>query len=241
MSRRRAIGRTGFVTGLAPRQALLALLCPIAMAACSNVVPPEVENRIADQRAAEAERLRAQRELWVLDTDKGRIVVRLSPEDARRSVSQLRAWTRAGAYDGTWFHRVVRKPRPFVIQGGDPETRAWSPPATAQARLALAEQFGFGTTEPALAPENSRRRHRIGAVSLAVDEDGTRAGPQFVIALADLPHLDDMAPVIGQVVGGWRVVEALEIGDRVLRAQLLPPERIDGDWLRDLPPGDPTP
>ena len=27
---------------------------------------------------------------------------------------------RQGVYDGTAFHRVVREPVPFVVQGGDP-------------------------------------------------------------------------------------------------------------------------
>ena len=28
-----------------------------------------------------------------------------------------------GVYDGTAFHRVVRSPSPFVVQGGDPQSK----------------------------------------------------------------------------------------------------------------------
>lgn len=204
------------------------------VAACTNVVPPELEAKLEAKEAKARAYERAVRELWVLDTTAGRIVVRLFPDDAPHSVEAVRAWTAAGVYDGTWFHRVVRHPRRFVIQGGDPDSKALHAAAPAEV-TALAQRLGFGTTDPVLTPEPTKRKHTPGAVALAVSADGSRAGPQFVIALDRLPHLDGSAPVFGQIEGGWSVVEKLRVGDRIVRAQLLPPERIDGPWLSDVP------
>jgi peptidyl-prolyl cis-trans isomerase B (cyclophilin B) len=207
----------------------------IALVACDNVLPAGAERTISERREARQEQRDARRELWVLDTSRGRIVVRLFPDAAPKTVAQVRQWTRNGIYDGTWFHRVVREPRPFIVQGGDPDSRGLAVPSDPLELDAVAETLGFGTTDPVLPVEATARRHTRGAVSLAVSESGVRAGPQFVIALADLPHLDGVQPVFGQVEGGWSVVGELEVGDRIERARLLATERIDGDWIRDIP------
>jgi len=203
---------------------------------CRNVLPEDMEARIEAQRAAKREATRAMRELWVLDTDAGRIVVRLFPQAAPEAVAAVRDWVRRGLYAGTWFHRVQRTPRPFVVQGGDPASAAVDPATDAETRARQAGRFGYGSAEPMVAALTTPRRHAPGAVALAVREDGARAGPQFVIALDHLPHLDDRQPVIGQVVGGWSAVKRLEVGDRIQSAQLLPPEQLSGDWWRDVPP-----
>ncbi|RMF15266.1 MAG: peptidylprolyl isomerase [Candidatus Dadabacteria bacterium] len=206
------------------------------VSACSEVVPEEVETRLANEKASIEAHDRAVRELLVLDTDRGRLIFRLFPDEAPNTVTQVRAWVEDGVWDGTWFHRVVTKPVPFVIQGGDPDTRM-QPPATDPAVLERqAATLGFGTTDPVLPPERTIRRHTAGALALAVAHDGSRAGPQFVISLARLPHLDGAEPVFGQLVGGWSVLQQIRIGDRIQSARLIPPERIDGDWHADVPP-----
>ncbi len=216
---------------------LLPLVAALTAAACTNVLPEGLEDRLAADRARMTEEADAARELWVLETTRGSIQIRLFPTAAPRTVARVRQWTREGAYDGTWFHRVVREPRPFVIQGGDPTSAAQTPPDDSSARAAAAAAFGSGTLEPALEPESSPRLQTVGAVALAVSQDGQIAGPQFTIALADLPHLDGQAPVFGQIEGGWSVVQQLNVGDRIMRATLVAPERLPGEWLRDLPPG----
>lgn len=213
-------------------------LALVGASACGSVVPPEIERRMQAQRDAEAAHLRAVRELLVLDTTRGRMVFRLFPDSAPATVRQVRDWTEAGIYDGTWFHRVVREPRPFVIQGGDVDSAALLPATDPDAREAQAVDLGFGTTDPALPPEPTTRKHTPGALALAVTQDHLRAGPQFVISLARLPHLDGQAPVFGQLVGGWSVLQHLAVGDRIERATLLPPEALPGDWMTDIPPPD---
>lgn len=220
---------------MTPHARLLPILV-IVLAACTNVLPEGLEDRLAAERAREAEERAARRELWVLETTRGSIQIRLFPDDAPATVAQVRAWTRDGVYDGTWFHRIVRAPRPFVIQGGDPGSATVEPATSPATRLAQAAAFGVGTVEPPLEPEVSSRKHSVGAVALAVSADGRRAGPQFVIALDILPHLDGLEPVFGQVEGGWSVIERLTPGDRIIRARLVVPERLPGEWMRDLPP-----
>lgn len=215
----------------------LLLLCVPLVVACTNVLPEGLEDRLAADRARMAEDAAAARELWVLETTRGSIQIRLFPAAAPRTVARVRQWTRDGAYDGTWFHRVVREPRPFILQGGDPVSASHAPPADPAARAAAAVAFGGGTLEPALETEASARLHKVGAVALAVSQDGQIAGPQFYVALADLPHLDGQAPVFGQIEGGWSVISQLTVGDRIVRATLVAPERLPGEWLRDLPPG----
>ncbi len=212
-------------------------LASLVLLACNNVLPPEMEARIVAEQQQREAYVQAVRQLWVLDTDRGTIVIRMFPDDAGQTVEQVRQWTRAGVYDGTWFHRVIREPRPFIVQGGDPSSAAVKPATDPGDRLAQALDFGHGTTDPELRIERTRRRHTPGAVALAVADNGLRAGPQFVIALADLPHLDGEEPVFGHIEGGWQVVQALQTGDRIRKARLVYPEDIPGDWYRDIPPG----
>jgi cyclophilin family peptidyl-prolyl cis-trans isomerase len=47
-------------------------------------------------------------------------------------------------------------------------------------------------------------------------------GSQFFIAHAATPHLDGRYTIVGQVVAGMDVVDALLPGDRILRAQVEP-------------------
>lgn len=217
------------------RRAIPLLVLSVLWAACSNVVPADVERRVEAEKAERSEYQRAVRELWVLETTRGAVMIRLFPDSAPATVRQVRRWTEAGLYDGTWFHRAVREPRPFLLQAGDPASRTLVPATTVEARQAQALELGYGTAPPAVTPESSPRRHAVGAVALAVSEDGQRAGPQFIIALARLPHLDGTEPVFGQIVGGWSVIEELEVGDRIESARLVPPERVPGAWIHDIP------
>ena len=54
--------------------------------------------------------------LLLLDTTKGRVLIEMFPILAPKHVDQVKRITRAGHYDETIFHRVVRS---FVAQGGD--------------------------------------------------------------------------------------------------------------------------
>lgn len=55
------------------------------------------------------------RPMVTLHTSKGDIVIELLPEKAPITVANFLSYARSGFYDGTIFHRVMRR---FVIQGG---------------------------------------------------------------------------------------------------------------------------
>ena len=54
---------------------------------------------------------------WVLDTNKGKIRIKLMPDVAPMHVTSTMFLTEKGFYDGTIFHRVIPD---FMAQGGDP-------------------------------------------------------------------------------------------------------------------------
>jgi peptidylprolyl isomerase len=56
-------------------------------------------------------------DIWVIDTNKGRVLVELAPQAAPAHVERIRALTRAGLYDGRTFFRVIEG---FMAQTGDP-------------------------------------------------------------------------------------------------------------------------
>src|ERR1700742_779689 len=52
-----------------------------------------------------------------MDLKQGRVVIKLLPDVAPKTVAQIKKLARAGFYDGTPFHRVIDG---FMAQGGDP-------------------------------------------------------------------------------------------------------------------------
>ncbi|MEO1792546.1 MAG: peptidylprolyl isomerase [Cyanobacteria bacterium J06629_19] len=137
-----------------------------------------------------------------------------------------------GVYDGTVFHRVVRDPQPFVVQGGDPQS---TDPNVPTARLGtggyIDEATGserqipleilpvegdepvYGVTFPdAGLAATPVLNHRRGAIAMARSGTNT-ASAQFYIALADLPFLDGSYAVFGYVTDGMDSVDDIQLGD----------------------------
>lgn len=136
-------------------------------------------------------------ELVVLDTTKGRIVIRLFDADAPQHCKSFRALAKRGFYDGTYFHRLVDG---FVIQGGDPNTKD-------------DDEMNDGMGNPGYTVKNEagRQKHKRGRVAAARGQDLDSAGCQFYICLQDLPQLDAMQyTVFGEVVEGMDVVDRIQ-------------------------------
>ena len=53
-----------------------------------------------------------------LTTERGKVVIELNGQNAPLSAGNFLDLTQRGVYDNTVFHRVVREPSPFVVQGG---------------------------------------------------------------------------------------------------------------------------
>lgn len=139
--------------------------------------------------------------LVVLETERGRIVLRLVAEQAPLTVQRLAEVASRGDYDGVPFHRVVPN---FVIQGGD-----------------IVRGDGHGDPGFVLRSELTRIPFRRGTVGMASAGKDTE-GSQYFITHAMQPHLDGRYTAFGVVVEGVDVVDRIRPGDRVLRAWVSP-------------------
>jgi peptidyl-prolyl cis-trans isomerase B (cyclophilin B) len=145
-----------------------------------------------------------------------------------------------GVYDGLAFHRVVRQPQPFVVQGGDPQSKdpnfptqrlgtgGFIDPRTGTERNIPLEIKPEGAQAPiygqtlesagiSSAPE---LQHTRGAVAMARSQQPNSASSQFYIALADLAFLDGSYAVFGYVTDGMNVVDQIQQGDRIESARV---------------------
>jgi peptidyl-prolyl cis-trans isomerase B (cyclophilin B) len=145
-----------------------------------------------------------------------------------------------GVYDGVAFHRVVRDPQPFVVQGGDPQsqdqkvpmsrlgTGGFTDPETGKERYIpleirpqnAAEPIYSQTFDQAKVSVSPELQHSRGAVAMARSAAPDSASSQFYFALADLPFLDGNYAVFGYVTDGMDVVDAIQQGDRIESAKV---------------------
>ncbi|MEG3987994.1 peptidylprolyl isomerase [Microcoleus sp. S28C3] len=141
-----------------------------------------------------------------------------------------------GIYDGVMFHRVVRQPDPFVVQGGDPRSRDTSIPAsqlgtgsfidpdTNQARFIPLEIKPQGAAQPVynqVVTQTPQLQHTRGAVAMARSNALNSASSQFYFALDDLPFLNGNYAVFGNVIQGFETVDAVQQGDRISTAKVV--------------------
>ncbi|MBD0394091.1 MAG: peptidylprolyl isomerase, partial [Microcoleus sp. C1-bin4] len=141
-----------------------------------------------------------------------------------------------GVYDGVMFHRVVRQPAPFVVQGGDPRSRDTTIPAsqlgtgsfidpeTNQARFIPLEIKPQGAAQPVynqIVTQTPQLQHTRGAVAMARSNALDSASSQFYFALADLPFLNGNYAVFGNVIQGFETVNAVQQGDRISTAKVV--------------------
>ena len=136
------------------------------------------------------------------DTDRGPIKVELSPDKAPLTVASFVNLARRGFYDGLSFHRVIPD---FMIQGGCPEGSGRGGP-------------GYKFEDEA----NNGLGHERGVLSMANAGPNTN-GSQFFITHVATPWLDGKHTVFG------KVVEGLDVVDKVAQGDLIKSVRIDGD------------
>jgi cyclophilin family peptidyl-prolyl cis-trans isomerase len=137
-------------------------------------------------------------------TSKGRIVMQLAAADAPNTVNNFVFLSCHGFYDGITFHRVVKEPTPFVIQGGDPR--------------------GDGTGGPGYTFDNeispNLKHDAAGILSMARSAQPNTNGSQFFITLAPAAHLDGGYNAFGRVTQGMEAVNAIVPGDRILSVSI---------------------
>jgi cyclophilin family peptidyl-prolyl cis-trans isomerase len=141
----------------------------------------------------------------VVDVDgstQGTVEIELLPEVAPQHVERIKELARAGAYDGVVFHRVIDG---FMAQTGDVEFGK---------REGLAQgRAGTGGSElPDLTAEFSDLSFEKGTVGMARAMDPDSANSQFFIMFSPAPHLDGQYTVVGRVIAGQEVVDAIKRG-----------------------------
>jgi cyclophilin family peptidyl-prolyl cis-trans isomerase/HEAT repeat protein len=135
-----------------------------------------------------------------LATTRGDILIELNVDAAPFTImSLLKLSEQRGFFRGLTFHRVVPN---FVVQGGDPRGDGWGGPGYAVRSEFSPLTFGTGT---------------VGMASAGKDTEGS----QFFITQSPQPHLDGRYTIIGRVVEGMNVVNALQVGDRMYDFQRI--------------------
>jgi peptidyl-prolyl cis-trans isomerase B (cyclophilin B) len=215
--------------------ALISLL-PLSLAACS----PDAGSRPLGCSSASTPCLQG-KAVVSLETSRGVVQITVDGNDAPLTAGNFVDLVKRGVYNGTAFHRVVREPLPFVVQGGDPSSAdpkvpaanhgmgSFIDPATGEARLIPLElklkrngELRYG--QPITAAAQSRDlelTHQRGAVAMARSSDPNSASAQFYVALEALPELDGRYAVFGRVTSGMDVIDRIQQGDRIIKATVL--------------------
>ena len=166
------------------------------------------------------------------------VVIQVDGENAPITAGNFVDLVQRNVYDGLIFHRVIRQPEPFVVQGGDPQGKDPSVPAerlgtggfidpeTGNQRYIPLEIKPAGADSPiysqtfemARLAESPLLTHTRGAVAMARSQFPDSASSQFYFALADLPFLDGSYAVFGYVTAGMEIVDQIQQGDVITLA-----------------------
>ena len=137
-----------------------------------------------------------QKEVAVLKTSDGEMVVEFWPEVAPKTVENFKKLAREGFYNGTAFHRIIKG---FMIQGGDPNTKD----------LSKESSYGMGGPGYKIPAEFNDRPHVRGVLSMARAADPNSAGSQFFICLGVASSLDHQYTAFGNVIKGLDVLDKI--------------------------------
>jgi peptidyl-prolyl cis-trans isomerase B (cyclophilin B) len=158
------------------------------------------------------------KEVAVLKTSEGEIVLEFWPDVAPKHVANFKKLAKDGFYDGTAFHRVIKG---FMIQGGDPLTKDESKQA----------MWGTGGPGYKIDAEFNDKPHVRGVLSMARSQDPNSAGSQFFICHGDPSFLNKQYTAFGKLIKGDDVLEKIattetQPGDRPVKRMALESVKI---------------
>ncbi len=130
----------------------------------------------------------ARRYTATIQTNKGSFEVEFYPGDAPKTVNNFICLARAGYYDGTPVHRIIKG---FVIQGGDPT--------------------GTGAGGPGYRFEDEpiTRNYEIGTLAMANAGPNTNGSQFFIVVGPDGTRLPKNYTIFGKVMSGMETVNAI--------------------------------
>lgn len=182
------IGRmTAIKNGLTPK------IKPSGPSASSGQAQAE---NTSEQNKKQLANLTEQYDSAIIKTNFGDITVKFYVKEAPLTVNSFMNLAKAGFYNGTKFHRVIKD---FMIQGGDPNSKDddWS---------------NHGQGGPGYQFQDEFNQHKLVKGSLAMANSGPNTnGSQFFIVTKDAtPWLDGKHTNFGYVVAGLDAVEKIE-------------------------------
>lgn len=175
-----------------------------------------------DWRAIPAE------DLLVIELQRGKVTVALSPSLAPVHVAQVKKLAREGFYDGLSFYRVIDG---FVAQGGDPfgerDPGSAAKSLKAEFETEVARDFAFDSApdKDGYAPRvgflgglptgfdpralTAWHLHCAGAFAFGREDGRDTASTEFYITLQPQRYLDRNLSVLGRVIDGMEYLQAL--------------------------------
>ena len=175
----------------------------------------------------------ASTEYVLLITNKGKIKLELYGKSAPITVGHFIDYVEKGAYDKTIFNRVIRKPYPFIIRGGDNSLikgkNKFIDSKTGKIRYIPLEIKLKINNLPTYGKEidvsnqrnNIELKHQKASISMARSEYVNSASSQFYISLKSLPELDGRYAVFGKVISGFNVLNLIQEEDFIIEAKKL--------------------
>jgi peptidyl-prolyl cis-trans isomerase B (cyclophilin B) len=175
---------------------------------CTSVSAPAAKDRQASKPTT---RLDASKTYDVrLRTNCGSFTIRLAVKTSPETAASFVSLVKRGYFDGTVFHRIVPG---FVIQGGDPTGSGTGGP-------------GYTTVDPP--PASTRYTLGVAAMAKTGSEPAGSSGSQFFVVTAKDAQLPPDYAVLGKVVQGLAVVEAVgQLGDPTSGGEGVPTETVE--------------
>jgi peptidylprolyl isomerase len=147
----------------------------------------------------------------VIDTTKGRIIIKLRADLAPQHAERIKQLARDGFYDNVPFHRVIEG---FMAQTGDGQNHNGT----------------GGSKYPNLKAEFSQEPFKRGMVGMArKGGDNNSANSQFFIVTKESDFLNGQYTVIGEVVSGMNVVDKLKKGEPVDHPDMMTKVQVASD------------
>ena len=201
----------------------------ILISGCSNLKKNEDINICSSTRLP----CLTSNEYVLLLTNKGKIKLELYGELAPITVGNFIDFVEKGAYNNTIFNRVIKKPYPFIISGGDnsliENKKKFIDTKTGKIRYIPLEIKLKTNDLPLYGKEiyefsqinNIELKHKRSYLSMARSKSVNSANLQFYILLKTLPELDGRFAVFGKVISGMNVVELIQEEDFIVEAKRL--------------------
>ncbi len=170
-------------------------------------------------------------EYVLLITNKGKIKLELYGKSAPVTVGNFIDLVERDAYNKTIFNRVIKKPYPFIIRGGDNSSKKNKnnliDTKTGKIRYIPLEIKLKTKKLPIYGKEidipnqinNIELKHKRSYLSMARSKALNSGSSQFYILLKSLPELDGRFAVFGKVISGMNIIDLIQEEDFIIEAK----------------------